>query len=205
MHRPVHEAGAPGPVVLGLRFGEHRHVAEVRVLARPLLGERRAGRGRSAAARPSRAPSGGSSPMWNACSMMRLDRRETGAARRRRSSAWRCPRAGRTCRAGPRSAGCRFSFISLEHVVAERRRRSCARAAREPSSCGAFAIEKLRRLPSFMRMSMYWPARNCRRSLAGSFSRCTTSRRARRSIFSHAAGQLANRDVLRPRSISRTR
>ena len=38
------------------------------------------------------------------------------------------------------------------------------------SSCGGFAIEKLRRLPSLSRKSTYWPARNCSRSLAGSFT-----------------------------------
>jgi len=33
----------------------------------------------------------------------------------------------------------------------------------------ALAMEKLRRVPSFRRMSMYWPGRNIRRSFAGSF------------------------------------
>jgi hypothetical protein len=34
---------------------------------------------------------------------------------------------------------------------------------------GAFAIEKLRRVPSLSRMSMYCPGMNMRRSFAGSF------------------------------------
>ncbi len=34
-HRAMHEAAAAAPLVLGTRFGDHRHVAEVRMLARP--------------------------------------------------------------------------------------------------------------------------------------------------------------------------
>ena len=34
-------------------------------------------------------------------------------------------------------------------------------------SCGALAIENARRLPSFKINSIYWPAKNCKRSLAG--------------------------------------
>ena len=44
--------------------------------------------------------------------------------------------------------------------------RTCSSSS--SSACGALAIEKLRRAPSFSRKSMYWPARNCSRSFAGS-------------------------------------
>ena len=58
-----------------------------------------------------------------------------------------------------------------EHVIGELAAgtwRTCSSIS--SSSCGGLAIEKLRRVPPFSRKSMYWPARNCSRSFAGSLS-----------------------------------
>ena len=51
------------------------------------------------------------------------------------------------------------------------------------ASCGAFAMEKLRREPSLSRNSMYCPARNTSFSLAGSFSCSSIESSDRRSNF----------------------
>ena len=58
------------------------------------------------------------------------------------------------------------------------------------SSCGGVASEKLRRLPSFSRKSMYWPARNCSRSFAGSLSFTIATSGAALSIDSTRHGSL---------------
>ena len=55
---------------------------------------------------------------------------------------------------------------------------------------GALAIEKLRRLPSFKRISTYCPARNWRRSVAGSRRWSSMTSAARRSSFSMRAGRV---------------
>ena len=54
---------------------------------------------------------------------------------------------------------------------------------------------KAARLPSFSRKSMYCPARNCRRSLAGSLIFTTITSSARLFQFLHAARQRLDQDV----------
>ena len=58
------------------------------------------------------------------------------------------------------------------------------------SPCGALAIEKLRREPSFSRNSMYCPARNCSRSLAGSLRWSSITSSVTRSSFCTRQGSV---------------
>jgi hypothetical protein len=58
------------------------------------------------------------------------------------------------------------------------------------SSSGELAREKLRRLPSLSRKSMYWPGRNWRRSLEGSLSQRAITSSASFSIFSMRQGRV---------------
>ena len=67
-------------------------------------------------------------------------------------------------------------------------RRTCS--CRELSSCGALARENARRRPSLSRISMYCPARNCSRSLAGSLSSTSITSGAARVSFCTFAGRV---------------
>ena len=76
---------------------------------------------------------------------------------------------------------------------------------RQASSCGALASENARRLPSLSRISMYWPARNCRRSLAGSLSsRIITSGAARVSVCTRAGIVLTGKSLRERASLHST-
>ncbi len=57
-------------------------------------------------------------------------------------------------------------------------------------SCGALAIEKARRLPSFKINSMYCPALNCKRSLAGNCRCKAITSCASCSFFATRAGKI---------------
>ena len=76
----------------------------------------------------------------------------------------------------------------LGEEAARRRGGRAARAARRRAA--RVASEKLRRWPSFSRRSMYWPARNCSRSLAGSLSFTIATSGAGLSIDSIRHGSL---------------
>ena len=136
--------------------------------------------------------------MWwcSACSMTGLDRREAGAAGdeddRLVGFLAQVERAERPLEAQDLAPlVTRLNSWSVNRPPGTCRMCSSSSA----SSCGAVASEKLRRRPSFSRKSMYWPARYCSRSLAGSLSVTIATSGAGFSIDSIAAGQLADLDV----------
>ena len=92
---------------------------------------------------------------------------------------------------GPRNRNRSFSFICVNTCVVNRpsgTRRMCS--CRNSSSCGGLASEKLRRWLALSRISRYWPARNCRRWLAGSLSDRIMTSSAARSILITRAGSV---------------
>ncbi len=79
-----------------------------------------------------------------------------------------------------------FSTYSLNTPPAITRICSCKKSL----SCGALAIEKARRLPSFRINSIYWPALNCKRSLAGNCRCSAITSCASCSFFATRAGKI---------------
>ena len=104
---------------------------------------------------------------------------------------------------GPRSRSKSFTFICVNTCVVKTpfgtwRMWSCSVS----SAAGGLASEKLRRWLSLSRISTYWPARNCRRWLAGSFSDRIMTSAAAFSIFSTRAGSVL---MLMPAAVTSSR